>query len=50
MNKKQAIKLFEEQKVRMEWDDEKEKFCHFLLESKNKFVILRTLLTAKECS
>ena len=25
MNKKQVIKLFEEQKVRMEWDDEKEK-------------------------
>ena len=23
MNKKQVIKLFEEQKVRMEWDDEK---------------------------
>ena len=28
MNKKQVIKLFEEQKVRMEWDDEKEK-CFF---------------------
>ena len=26
MNKKQVIKLFEEQKVRMEWDDEKEKW------------------------
>ena len=26
MNKKQVIKLFEEEKVRMEWDDEKEKW------------------------
>ncbi len=30
MNKKQVIKLFEEQKVRMEWDDEKEKCKDYL--------------------
>ena len=42
MNKKQEIKLFEEQKVRMEWDDEKEKWffsivdvCAVLTESKD---------------
>ena len=42
MNKKQVIKLFEEQKVRMEWDDEKEKWffsivdvCAVLTESKD---------------
>ena len=42
MNKKQEIKLFEEQKVRMEWDDEKEKWffsivdvCTVLTESKD---------------
>ena len=26
MNKKQSIQLFEEQKVRMEWDDERQKW------------------------
>ena len=42
MNKKQEIKLFEEQKVRMEWDDEKEQWffsivdvCAVLTESKD---------------
>jgi hypothetical protein len=42
MNKKQEIKLFEEQKVRMEWDDENEKWffsivdvCAVLTESKD---------------
>jgi prophage antirepressor-like protein len=42
MNKKQVIKLFEEQKVRMEWDDEKEKWffsivdvCGILTDSKD---------------
>ena len=42
MNKKQEIKLFEEQKVRMEWDDEKEKWffsivdvCGILTDSKD---------------
>ena len=42
MNKKQEIKLFEEQKVRMEWDDEKEKWffsivdvCAVLTDSKD---------------
>ena len=42
MNKKQVIKLFEEQKVRMEWDDEKEKWffsivdvCAVLTDSKD---------------
>ena len=42
MNKKQEIKLFKEQKVRMEWDDEKEKWffsivdvCAVLTESKD---------------
>ena len=42
MNKKQVIKLFEEQKVRMEWDDEKEKqffsivdVCGVLTDSKD---------------
>ena len=41
-NKKQVIKLFEEQKVRMEWDDEKEKWffsivdvCGILTDSKD---------------
>ena len=42
MDKKQVIKLFEEQKVRMEWDDEKEKWffsivdvCGILTDSKD---------------
>ena len=42
MNKKQVIKLFEEQKIRMEWDDEQEKWffsivdvCAVLTDSKD---------------
>jgi len=50
MNKKQVIKLFEEQKVRMEWDDEKEKWffsivdvCAVLTESKDPQAYWRKL-------
>jgi hypothetical protein len=50
MNKKQEIKLFEEQKVRMEWDDEKEKWffsivdvCAVLTESKDPQAYWRKL-------
>ena len=50
MNKKQAIHLFEEQKVRMEWDDEKEKWffsivdvCAVLTESKDPQAYWRKL-------
>ena len=50
MNKKQVIKLFEEQKVRMEWDEEKEKWffsivdvCAVLTESKDPQAYWRKL-------
>ena len=32
MNKKTAIKLFEEQKARIVWDDEHEKWCFFIVD------------------
>ena len=43
MNKKQVIKLFEEQKVRMEWDDEKEKWFFSIVDVCGVLTIVKTI-------
>ena len=54
MNKKQVIKLFEEQKVRMEWDDEKEKWffsivdvCAVLTDLEQMFRVIQSIPSPK---
>ena len=48
MNKKQVIKLFEEQKVRMEWDDEKEKWFFSIVDVCGVLTDSKDYLTARK--
>ena len=48
MNKKQEIKLFEEQKVRMEWDDEKEKWFFSIVDVCGVLTDSKDYLTARK--
>jgi len=48
MNKKQEIKLFEEQKVRMEWDDEKEKWFFSIVDVCAALTDSKDYLTARK--